>query len=70
MSMAHELREAAGQIALRLGGVLPPKEIGDDETEHPVAKKFEPFVIAWPSGAARAGRAEDSEVNSSLQLAG
>jgi hypothetical protein len=49
---AHKLREAAGQIAFRLGGVLPPQEIGDDKPEHPVAKKFEPFVIARPAGAA------------------
>lgn len=50
----HKLCEAAGQRPFRLGGVLPPEEIGDDNAEDTVAKEFEPLVVAWLAGMPRA----------------
>ncbi|GAA0557904.1 hypothetical protein GCM10008942_02980 [Rhizomicrobium electricum] len=49
---AHQMVEFQGQIALVVLGIKLVQPLRADQTEHPVAEEFEPFVGV---GAARAG---------------
>ncbi len=42
---AHQIAQAACQVAFRLVLEAVPQQIGDDEAEHPVAEKFEALVM-------------------------
>ena len=49
---AYEFGVAARQMTFRLALEAAPQNVCHDETEHAVAKKFQPLVIFWPQGSA------------------